>query len=130
MRPAQVVLPLLRAALPAVTVSTWTEATGRTYPLVMIGRAGGSRHETRPRLLSVPELDFSAISDEAPESTDVLYDDVYMALFDAVRAQTVVPGVGYLHSLSEDAGPMTTRGPWPDTYMTSGTVRVGIRPHQ
>lgn len=103
-RPAQVVLPLLRAALPGASVvsgfRTWT--IGRS--LVLVRRAGGPRLAKAPRLMSLPEIELSVYSDEGLVECEQLYEDALEALYAAQHAQTVVPDVGYLHSIREAQG--------------------------
>jgi hypothetical protein len=48
-RPAPVVLPILRDALPGVKVGTWVEDVDlREFPLINIRRVGGVRNPKRP----------------------------------------------------------------------------------
>jgi hypothetical protein len=129
MRPAPVVLAVLRQALPDVEVVSWIpNVDHRTFPLVSVTRAGGTRHEGRPRLLSHPEVDLSVFHAEGLVQAEELYEDVLDALFDAVQAQTVVPGAGYLHSLTESQGATLTKSPFADTWAVAGSVTVGLRP--
>lgn len=128
MRPADVVLPILRAALPAASVVTWIpDVDYRTYPLVLLRRDGGPRHRTRPTKLALPVVDISVFSAEDLAAAETLYDDVLDVLFDAVRAQTQT-AAGYLHSMRETAGPSQDESPFPDTWMVHGAVRLGVRP--
>lgn len=144
-RPQSVILPVLRQALPGVSVVSWIpDVDHRTFPLVAVTRAGGVRHPGRPRLLSHPEVDLSVFHAEGLVQAEELYEDVLDALFDAVDAQTVVPGAGYagsgadgseqpsqaayLHSLAESQGATLTESPFSDTWCVSGSVTVGLRP--
>jgi hypothetical protein len=128
MRPAEVVLPLLRAALPDVKVSTWIEDVDyRTFPMVAVRRAGGARHATRPNQFSLPVLELSAFSNVGLVEAEELYEDVLESLYGAVDAQTQTPA-GYLHSIKETEGATQRESPFPDTWTVQGSVRLGLRP--
>ncbi|MFV1355720.1 hypothetical protein ABFV47_01425 [Mycolicibacterium fortuitum] len=128
-RPQTVVLPILRAALPGVAVlSAPADVEHRSYPLVVVQRAGGTRNPNAPRLHALPVLQITATSDVGPVDAEELYDKALDALYAAVRAQTVVQDVGYLQSISEDQGP-TPLDPWiPDAWSIEGRIRCGLRP--
>lgn len=123
------VLPVLRQALEGVSVvSVVPNVNYRTYPMVLVTRAGGVRNPSRPRKLSVPVLELLAVHDGGLLQAEDLYDAALDALYDAVSAQTVVEGVGYLHSLTETQGATSIASPFPDTFAVQGKVRVGVRP--
>ncbi|BBX04305.1 hypothetical protein MMOR_52410 [Mycolicibacterium moriokaense] len=124
------VLPLLRQALGdgVSVVSVIPNVEHRTYPLVLVTRAGGVRNPKRPRKLSVPQLDLMVVHHIGLVEAEELYDVVLDALYDAVSAQTVVEGVGYLHSVRETKGATSIGSPLPDTFAVQGTVLVGVRP--
>ncbi|MFA5707381.1 hypothetical protein [Mycolicibacterium sp.] len=127
-RPQAVVLPVLRAALPGVAVvSVVPDVDYRTYPMVSVRRAGGIRNRSLPRLFSQPVLELVAVSAEGLVEAEELYDEALDALYDAVRQQITVEDVGYLHSIRERQGPTQAPSPYPDTWMTEGSVAVGIR---
>lgn len=100
----------------------------RDYPLVVLTRAGGIRNKTLPRKLSLPVLELRVIHDLGLVEAEELYEDTLDALYDAVTEQTVVEGVGHLHSVLETQGASQTASPFPDTFMVSGAVKVGVRP--
>ncbi|MCK5751211.1 MAG: hypothetical protein KAH46_00735 [Mycobacterium sp.] len=128
MRPQDVALPILRAALPAVEVHSWIPAVGhRTFPLVAVARSGGPRHRFRPRQLGFPEVDLTVVHDLGPVEAEELYEDALEALYDAVNDQAVVAGVGCLHSISEIQGAIQTNSPFADTWSVQGTIRLGVR---
>lgn len=128
-RVQSVVLPILREALPGVTVSSWIEDVDtRTFPLVSVRRIGGTRHPIRYNRLSMPTVELSAFTDAGIVETEDLYERALEALYAAVAAQTVVPGVGYLHSLTEAQGATQSPSFFPDTWMVRGTFRTALRP--
>ena len=92
-----------------------------------IRRSGGPRHATRPRLLSLPEVDLSAISAEGTVQAEELYEDALEALYAAVRQQKTISGVGYLHSILETQGATQVASPFTDTFAVEGKLRLGIR---
>ena len=127
-RPQAVMLPILRSALPAVAVlSVDPDVDHRTFPLVVIGRAGGTRHPSWPKRFALPEVELTAVSADGPIEAEELYDDALDALYDAVRQQITVEGVGYLHSIREDRGATQVGSEIPDTWSVQGSVRVGLR---
>jgi hypothetical protein len=125
------VLPILRQALPdASVVSFVPDVDQRTYPLVLVTRAGGTRHETRPRQFGLPVIELEVIHDLGLVDAEKLYEDVLDALYNAVRQQITVEGVGYLHSLLERQGATSGPSPFPDTWLVRGVVQLGLRPHE
>lgn len=129
MRPQEVVLPILRTALPgASVVSVIPDVDHRTYPLVLVARTGGPRNPTLPRKLSLPVVELAVFHDLGLAEAEELYEDTLEALCDAVKAQTVVESVGYLHSLTETQGATQSASPFSDTWYVHGSVRVGVRP--
>ncbi len=129
MRPAPVVLAILRAALPEVfVVSVIPDVDHRRYPLVAVRRVGGVRHPRRPTLLAFPEIELTAVSADSLVDAELLYENALEALYAAVSAQTVVYGAGCLHSLTEAQGATDVGSPFPDTWAVQGTVQIGVRP--
>jgi hypothetical protein len=119
----------LRAALPGVSIqSVIPDVDHRTYPLVVVSRAGGTRHEAQPRKLAFPGVDLAVFHDLGLVEAEELYEDVVDALYDAVRKQSVVEGVGYLHSIRETEGASVDPSPFPDTWYVHGSVQLGLRP--
>jgi hypothetical protein len=87
-----VVLPLLRALLPGVQVSSWIpDIDYRTFPLVLVRRTGGIHHP-RYNDLSLPVIELSAFSREGLVETEELYETALLALYASVSDQTIVPG--------------------------------------
>lgn len=128
-RPQTVVLPILRSALPGVSVvSVDPDVDYRTFPVVVVRRAGGTRNLDLPRRFAHPVLELAAVSADGPIEAEELYDEALEALYDAVRQQITVEGVGYLHSLREAQGPAQAPSRFTDTWAVEGSVRVGLRP--
>jgi hypothetical protein len=110
-----VVLPILREALPGVAVvSVVPDVDYRTFPMVSIRRAGGTRNPNLPRLYSQPVLEMTAISADGPIEAEELYEDALEALYASARAQ-------------EARGVTTVSSPFPDTWAVEGSIRVGVR---
>lgn len=131
-----VVLPLLRAGLPAhVTVNSWDkDVDRREYPLVHVRQLGGLPDQKRPDWLDKPVVELTAYS----TGTDAVYKgysgtkdlllDVQHLLVLAVRNQTVVDGVGYLHSHFQTMGPIQLDSPFNGTWRWQSLVQYGLRP--
>ena len=128
MRPASVVLPVLRSALTGVEILTrMPDPQHRSYPCVSIRRVGGVRNRTFPKFLGFGLLELSAFSADGPGAAEKLYEEAVEALYRGAADQAAIPGVGYLHSLSESAGPSAQPSPFEETWQVSGTVKVGLR---
>lgn len=128
-RPQSVVLPILRSALPGVSVvSVAPNVDYRTFPMVSIRRAGGTRHPDLPRRFSLPMLEPTTVSADGPVEAEELYYDALDALYDAVRQQETVAGVGYLHSLKVAQGAAQAPSPFPDSWLVRGSIKLGLRP--
>ncbi len=124
-----VILRLLRDALPSVEVYSWLpDVDRRGFPLLLVSRRGGVRNPSRPDLLDVPLFDLLAVSADGMAEAEDLYSDALEALYAAVKAQTVVVDVGYLHSIRETRGASQGPSPCMDTWAVDGTVRLGVRP--
>jgi hypothetical protein len=141
-----VVLPILRSALNAHLVEEGSEApvydrsrTGvavvsvvpdvghRTLPMIVVRRAGGTRHIDLPNRFSLPEVKMTAVSTDGLIEAEELYDDAIEALYAAVANQTVVPNVGHLQSIPEAQEPTQAPAEVPDTWAVTGSLRVGLR---
>lgn len=126
-RVQQIVMPILRAALPGVQVTSWIPAiTDRQYPILNVRRAGG--YPVDPRLLDRGTVELTAYSDTFLEDAEELLKDAQIALWDAVRNQTVVTGVGYLHSYRQTFGPTQFDSPYDNTWRVQSLVQFGFRP--
>lgn len=123
MRPAEALLPLLRAALPSATVGTWEpDVDHRELPYVHLRRSGGARSERLPELLSHPEVEVTVHHPEGLPEAEEMYDDLLDALFTAQRSQSSA-----IRWVSETEGPSQVGSKIPDCWSVRGTVRVGIR---
>ncbi|WP_264022277.1 hypothetical protein [Mycolicibacterium pyrenivorans] len=123
------VLPILREALPGVAVvSVVPDADYRTFPMVVIRRAGGTRNPNHPAIHSLPEVTMEAVSADGLIEAEELYDDALEALYAAVANQTVVPNaLGHLQSLREAQGATQSPAELPDTWSVQGKLRLGLR---
>jgi hypothetical protein len=145
----EVVLPILRAGLPShVTVVSWTPSVDRRtgapdldpalnmkgYPLVKVRRLSGLANQNRPDLLDFAVIETTAFSNATDSdylgyggTQDLLLDAQYL-LFMAVRNQTVIDGVGYLHSHFQTMGPIQLDSPFDDTWRWQSLIQLGLRP--
>ena len=144
-----VVRPLLVAGLPEhVTVVTWYPTvdyrTGspdnnpaldhKRYPLIKIRRMGGTPDQKRPDLLDKAVIEITAHSTATDShyvgyagTEDLLLDAQYL-IQQAVRNQTVVDDVGYLHSHFQTMGPIQLDSPFDDTWRWQSLIQLGLRP--
>jgi hypothetical protein len=135
-RVEQIVLPILRADFPAhVKVVSWTpDVDRRTYPIVKIRRMSGLPNQKRPDLLDFANIEVTAFSTATDthyrgySGTQDLILDAQHLLFLAVRNQTVIDGVGYLHSMFQTMGPIQLDSPFDDTWRWQSIIQLGLRP--
>jgi len=126
-RVQEIIIPLLRAAFPTVQVVSWVpEITDRQYPILNVRRAGG--YPVDPRLLDRGTVELTSYGDVNLEETEQLLKRTQIALWDAVQNQTVVPGVGYLHSYRQTFGPTQFDSPYDNTWRVQSLVQFGFRP--
>lgn len=135
-RVQRVVIPILKAGLrDDIKVGSWVEDVARRgFPLVNIRRLGGLPNAKRPDLLAKPVIELTAYSTAvdpdypALTGTEDLWADAAHLIAEAVKKQTVVPGVGYLHSYFETMGATQFDSPYDDTWRIQGLIQVGLRP--
>ena len=128
-RPAELILPELRARLKGVTVvSDVTDVDHRTFPLIIITPTGGQRHPKGPFDLSLPNISMSANSRQDFASAESLYYTALDALYDMQETQKV-SAKGWLHSVTELMGATRANPLFEDTWRVLGTIRVGLRPN-
>ncbi|GGU45923.1 hypothetical protein GCM10010178_43040 [Lentzea flava] len=121
-----VVLLLLRQALPGVQVSSWgADVDHRVFPYINVRRLGGfGRH---PDWLDRATLELTVYHDEGLVAAEDLYLDARHALWSAVQHQTVTR-YGHLSSWKESMGPTQFDSPWDDTWRIQGLIQLGLRP--
>jgi hypothetical protein len=129
-RAAEVILPILRSALPGVTVTTWgADIDYRTFPFINIRRVGGTRNSREPNKLNKPVIEMSAyVSTDLPDC-EQLYEDALEALYFAVAQQTQT-SAGYLHSIRETMGMTQFSSLYQDSWRVQGLIQLGVRPPQ
>ena len=129
-RVSSVVLPILRAALPDVTVTTWgADIDYRQFPFINVRRVGGIRHAIRPEQLDKAVIEMTAYGSEGLPETELLYVSALEALYRAVREQTLTD-TGYLHSMKETMGMTQFSSPFQDSWRVQGLIQLGVRPSQ
>ncbi len=97
----------------------------RKLPLVAVRREGGVRNVNLPDKYSRPVVRMTAVSGCGLIRAEELYEASLEVLFAAVRAQQIVPGVGYLQSLRESQGPSVSVSD--DLWAVEGSLEVGLR---
>jgi hypothetical protein len=127
-RVQEIALPILRAAMPDMTFTSWgADVDYRVFPYVNIRRLGGLPDPGRPNLLDKPVLEvtgYSAVN--LIDCENIIY-DVRHALWEAVDRQTVTDA-GYFHSYFETLGPTQFDSPFEDTWRVQFLVQLGVRP--
>lgn len=125
-RVQSIILPVLREALPGVTIGSWyRDIDYRTFPIINIRRLGGVGAD--PKRLDRPVIEMTAYSQESLPATENLYMDAREVLLDMVERQTVTPS-GYLHSFTETMGPTPFDSPFEDSWRVQGLIQLGVRP--
>ena len=121
-------LPLLRSALgPGVqVVSVIPDVDQRQLPMVHVHRVGGVRNSELPGVHAKPVIRMTAASGEGLIQAEELYESALSALFEAVRAQQQIPGVGHLQSLSESGGPAEVPSGVQDVWTVGGTIQLAL----
>jgi hypothetical protein len=123
-----VVLPILRAALPDVTVNSWIPTIDdREFPIVQVRRIGGFRHKKRFDKFELPVVEVTAYTMDGLVETEELYADALEALYLAVQNQTQTDA-GYLHSIKETFGATQFSSPFQDSWRVQGLIQFGLRP--
>lgn len=131
-------MPVLRTRLPGVTVVSWVPGvedrppvrTGTTtFPMVQIRRLGGIIPVWMdPKRFDRPVIELTAYTATSLEDTEDLLLDARQIIWEMVDSQTVVEGVGYLHSYFETLGPTQFDSPFEDTWRVQTLIQVGVRP--
>lgn len=123
----EVVLPILRAELPGVQVTSWgVDVDDRVFPIVNIRRLGGLPVDVD--LLDRAVIEVTAYTDTNLMDCENLLLDARQALWDAWKKQTVVPNKGSISSYFETLGPTQFDSPWDDSWRMQYLVQLGLRP--
>ena len=127
-RVQSVVLPIIREALPDVTVTSWgADIDYRDFPLINIRRVGGVRHGEHPELLDKSVIEMTCYTTTGLPDTENLYAEALEALYEAVRKQTQTDA-GYLHSIKETMGATQFSSLFMDSWRIQGLIALGVRP--
>jgi hypothetical protein len=128
-RPAELIMPPLRAKFPHVMVVTSVpDVEHRTFPLLVADLSGGKRHPKSPHQLSLRLVELSAHSATDLASAEGLYEDALDVLYDLCREQRVTT-VGWLHSVDEMMGATQVPPLFADTWRVLGRIQLGLRPN-
>jgi len=126
-RVQSIIIPLLREAFPDVQVTSWIPVnTDREFPILNVRRAGG--YPVNPKLLDRGTVEITSYGDVCYEDTEDLLKKAQIVLWDAVENQTVVPGVGYLHSYRQTFGITQFDSPYDNTWRVQSLIQFGFRP--
>lgn len=126
-RVQSVVFPILRAALPGVTFTSWIpDVDKRVYPLVNIRNLGG-RSSPDNRKLRLPVIEITAYAPDTLEAAQDLADNCLDILDDAVYTQKLT-SVGYLHSIFITFPPSQFDSPFDGVWRVQTLVQLGVRP--
>ncbi len=124
----EIVLPILREALPDIRVGSWVEDIDyRQFPLINVRRIGGVRHDRRPFQMALPVVELTAYTTDGLVETEQLYEDALEVLYQAVKKQVQTPA-GYLHSLKETMGATQFSSLFMDSWRVQGLIQFGVRP--
>jgi hypothetical protein len=126
-RVQQIVMPLLQQAFPDVQVVSWVpQMKDRVFPILNVRRAGG--YPVDPTLLDRGTVELTSYGNVCLEDTEDLLKRAQIALWNAVGNQTVVPGIGYLHSYRQTFGMTQFDSPYDNTWRVQSLIQFGIRP--
>lgn len=126
-RVQEIAIPILRAALPDVTVTSWIpDIDYRKYPVVNVRRLGGYRDFDKPQWLDWPVIELTAYGVEGLPETEVLYTRCLDALFHAWKRQIVTPA-GHLCRVRETMGQTQFSSLFQDSYRVQGLIELGVR---
>jgi hypothetical protein len=125
-RVQELIFPVLRDALPGVTIVSWMPAvTDRVFPILKVRRLGGTGPD--PERLDRPVIEMTAYTRDGLVATEELYLDARKVLWDMWKHQTVTAS-GHIHSFFETFGPTPFDSEIDDTWRVQGLIQLGIRP--
>lgn len=126
-RMQDVVIPILREALPHAHVTSWTpDIDYREFPIVNVRRLGGYRHRGYPSKMDLPVIEITVYHDQGLVEAEDLYVEVLNALFDAQRTNKQVDA-GRLTHIRETMGMTQFPAQAMDTWRVQGLILVGVR---
>lgn len=126
-RVQEIALPILKAGLPGVVVTSWgTDVDDRVFPWVNVRRLGGLAVDIDMYDRAVVEV--TAYTDTNLIDCENLLYDARQVLWNAWKAQTVVPNKGSIGSYFETLGPTQFDSPYDDTWRVQFLVQLGVRP--
>lgn len=126
-RVQEVLFPVLRAEFPGVDIVSWEKnVRNRNYPFLKVRRLGGLAID--PKQLDRAVIEMTAYTRDGLVPTEDLYLDARQVIWDMVENQTVVDGVGYLHSFFETMGPIQLDSEFDDSWRVQGLIQLGVRP--
>ena len=123
----EIILPVLRAQLPGVMVTSWIpDVDKRTFPLLNVRRLGGIPNYDHPDHLDRPVIELTAYTGDGRVPTEnLLYDAMYV-LHEMVDKQTVT-SAGWLNSYRVTMGPTPFDSPFEDSWGVQTLIQLGVR---
>lgn len=127
-RVQEVVLPVLRAELPGVEITSWIpDVDYRSFPFINIRRVSGLGDPARADQLDKPVIEMTAYTRDGLVATENLYLDARYIIWNMCDKQTLT-AAGYVHSFFETFGPTVFDSPFDDSWRVQGLIQLGIRP--
>lgn len=127
-RVQDVILPILREAIPEARITSWVpDIDYREFPLINIRRLGGYRHRGHPDKLDLPVIEMTVYGNEGLVETEDLYIKAMDTLFSAQKKQTQVDA-GYISRVQETMGMTQFPAQAVDAWRVQGLILVGVRP--
>ena len=128
-RPAELILPELRAKLPGVSVVTdVTDVDHRQFPLLLVTVTSCRLYEKGAESFWVAAFDMNANSKTDLASAESLYYSARAALYSMWRDQKVT-AKGWVHSFTENMGATRANPLFEDSWRFLGNIQLGLRPN-
>lgn len=128
-RVQDVVIPILRNAFPDAQVVSWVpEKSDREFPILNVRRLGGLPVDPELLDLAVIELTCYGLQSAGLKATENQLKRAQISIWNAVKYQTVIPDVGYLHSYRQTMGPTQFDSPYDETFRVQSLIQLGLRP--
>lgn len=126
-RVQEVILPILRDALPGVQITSWIpDVDHRVYPMINIRRLGGVRDRKNPEQLDHPMIEMTAYGTDGLPETEELYTRALDAILHAKETQKVSEN-GYLSYVREIMGQTQFSSLFVDSWRVQGIIQLGVR---
>lgn len=130
-RVQEVLMPILRSELepdyPGLMVTSWVPNVDlRKFPVLNVRRLGGAAVDAD--LIDRPVIELTSYAGPDLPTCEELLLDARQTIWEMVRDQTVVEGVGYLHSYTETMGPTQFDSTFDDVWRVQMLIALALRP--